>query len=178
MLSNDGVVEDGRAYADQATVFQGASMDDRTVTDGHIVANQGGYAFINVNDGAILNIAAFTDPDDSVVSAKDRAEPDAGSRSDFYITDDSMLSTGLGDHDLNMIVNFNDFVKLSNDFGNTGTGWDQGNGNTDDVTNFNDFVRVSNNFGMSFASGSNVPEPTALVLVAIGGLVAMRRWKA
>ena len=97
---------------------------------------------------------------------------------DFYITDDSMLSTGLGDHDLNMIVNFNDFVKLSNDFGNTGTGWDQGNGNTDDVTNFNDFVRVSNNFGMSFASGSNVPEPTALVLVAIGGLVAMRRWKA
>ena len=57
---------------------------------------------------------------------------------DFYITDDSMLSTGLGDHDLNMIVNFSDFVKLSNDFGMSGTGWDQGNGNTDDITNFND----------------------------------------
>ena len=97
---------------------------------------------------------------------------------DFYITDDSMLSTGLGDHDLNMIVNFNDFVKLSNDFGMSGTGWDQGNGNTDDVTNFNDFVRVSNNYGMSFASGSNVPEPMALTLVAIGGLLVTRRSRA
>ena len=89
-----------------------------------------------------------------------------------------MLSTGLGDHDLNMIVNFDDFVKLSNNFGMSGTGWDQGNGNTDDVTNFNDFVRVSNNFGMNFASGSNVPEPTALALVVIGGLVATRKRKA
>ena len=64
-------------------------MDDRTVTDGHIVADQGRYAFINVNDCAILDIAAFTDPDDSVVSAKHRAEPDAGSRPDFDITDDT-----------------------------------------------------------------------------------------
>ncbi len=79
------------------------------------------------------------------------------------------------DHDLNMIVNFNDFVKLSNDFGNTGTGWDQGNGNTDDLTNFNDFVRLSNNFGMSFVSGSDIPEPMALALVAIGGLVVTSR---
>ena len=74
-----------------------------------------------------------------------------------------------------MIVNFNDFVKLSNDFGMSGTGWDQGNGNTDDVTNFNDFVRVSNNFGMNFASGSNVPEPAALVVLGLGVLATFRR---
>ena len=93
---------------------------------------------------------------------------------DFYITDESMLGTGLGDHDLNMIVNFNDFVVLSNNFGATPTGWAQGNGNTDDITNFNDFVRLSNNFGLSFASGSNVPEPAAIGLLCVLAVVLMR----
>ena len=96
---------------------------------------------------------------------------------DFYITDDSMLSTGLGDHDLNMMVNFNDFVRLSNDFGGIGTGWGEGNGNTDNFTNFNDFVRLSNNFGMSFlaSDGANVPEPAALAILAIGALAVAGR---
>ena len=89
---------------------------------------------------------------------------------DFYITDDSMLGTGHGDADLNLIVNFVDFVSLSNDFGMTGTGWEKGNFNTDDNTNFNDFVALSNNFGQNFASGSDVPEPIAAVLLGLGGL--------
>ena len=73
-----------------------------------------------------------------------------------------------------MIVNFNDFVALSNNFGMSPTGWAQGNGNTDDNTNFNDFVRVSNNFGTSFASGS-VPEPAAGALLAVAALGVARR---
>ena len=95
---------------------------------------------------------------------------------DFYITDDSMLSTGFGDHDLDFNVNFVDFVRLSNDFGMNGTGWGQGNGNTDDFTNFVDFVRLSNNFGNNFASGNNVPEPAAGALLAIATLVVTRRY--
>ena len=95
---------------------------------------------------------------------------------DFYITDDSMLSTGFGDHDLNMLVNFNDFVRLSNNFGMTGTGWSQGNGNTDDVTNFNDFVRLSNNFGSSFVSDGNiVPEPAGIGLITLFVTCVFRR---
>ena len=88
----------------------------------------------------------------------------------FYITDDSMIGTGLGDADLNLMVNFNDFVSLSNDFGVTGTGWARGNFNTDDNTNFNDFVALSNNFGLSFISASNVPEPAGVGLLAAAAM--------
>ena len=106
---------------------------------------------------------------------------------EYYITDEAYLGTGLGDHDLNRIVNFTDFVIISNNFGTSGlhdgsfmlntggrrAGWAEGNGNTDVATNFNDFVLLSNNFGMSFVSGeSNVPEPTAVALMALGMLVA------
>ena len=77
---------------------------------------------------------------------------------------------------MNKNVNFNDFVRLSNNFGNTGTGWNQGNGNTDNATNFNDFVRLSNNFGKTFASNS-VPEPASIALAAIGTLVLTTRRK-
>lgn len=101
--------------------------------------------------------------------------PDA-SDFDHYITDSAFLATGFGDHDLNKNVNFNDFVRLSNNFGNTGTGWNQGNGNTDNATNFNDFVRLSNNFGKTFASNS-VPEPASIALAAIGTLVLTTRRK-
>ena len=93
---------------------------------------------------------------------------------DFYVTDSSFIGTLFGDHDLNKNVNFNDFVKLSNNFGNANTLWNQGNGNSDNFTNFNDFVRLSNNFGMMVASGSDVPEPAAVGLIAIGALVVGR----
>ena len=95
---------------------------------------------------------------------------------DFYITDDSMIGTGHGDADLNLIVNFVDFVSLSNDFGATGTGWARGNFNTDDNTNFNDFVALSNNFGTSFVSdGNNVPEPAAIGALGMLTLVLLRK---
>ena len=94
---------------------------------------------------------------------------------DFYITDDSMLGTGHGDFDLNLVVNFDDFVILTNSFGMAGTGWAMGNANTDDVTNFDDFVLLTNNFGMSFAS-TPAPEANTLALCCIlVGLVAARR---
>ena len=94
---------------------------------------------------------------------------------DFYITDTSMIGTGHGDADLNKIVNFVDFVSLSNNFGMTGTGWANGNFNTDDNTNFNDFVALSNNFGASFVSGSNVPEPAVMGALGLLSLILLHR---
>ena len=108
----------------------------------------------------------------------------------FYITskhEDRYHGTLFGDFDLNKIVNFVDFVILSNNFGigteENPTGWGQGNANTDVFTNFNDFVLLSNNFGMMAAGDSatvsdNVPEPASLALVTIGVWVLAGRWKS
>ena len=63
-----------------------------------------------------------------------------------------MLGSGFGDADLNKSVTFTDFVSLANNFGQTGTGWLQGNFNLDNVTNFADFVLLANNFDVDFTS--------------------------
>ena len=94
---------------------------------------------------------------------------------EFLVTDSTMFSTGFGDADLNKIVNFNDFVSLSNSFGTTGTGWATGNFNTDTTTNFKDFVRLSNNFGQSFGAGSNVPEPAAIGVLGVLAVAVLRK---
>ena len=91
---------------------------------------------------------------------------------DFYITSESMQATGSGDGDLNKIVNFNDFVLLTNNFGSNGSGWSQGNYNADTNTNFDDFVLLSNNFEMNFTVRPT-PEPTALAMLYLGSLAAL-----
>ena len=93
---------------------------------------------------------------------------------DFLISD--IIGTGRGDGNLDFIINFEDFVFVSNNFGATNTLWMQGNYNLDTVTNFEDFVEVANQFGAVFSSGGAVPEPTALVLLCVGALLGARRW--
>ena len=67
------------------------------MTDRNIVADYGGDTFIDVDHGAVLYIAAFTDPDHIIVGAKYRTEPDTGSGSDLHITN----HTGtIGDEDV------------------------------------------------------------------------------
>ena len=132
----------------------------------------------NATDINLLAAAVRNGTSDSKFNVDGQGDPNIPDDSDFafYITDETMLSTGFGDGDLNMIVNFNDFVQLSNNFDMTGTGWSEGNFNTDDNTNFNDFVALSNNFGESFAAGgADVPEPTVGTLLILSVLAALRR---
>ena len=87
------------------------------------------------------------------------------------------IGTVFGDADLNKTVNFADFVALSNFFGQSGTGWRQGNFLLDDDTDFIDFVILSNNFGIMAPSNdgqSAIPEPIAVAVLGIGSLVLIK----
>lgn len=72
----------------------------------------------------------------------------------------------VGDADLNNIVNFEDFVALSNNYQVLNAGWSGGDFDFNDLTNFEDFVALSNNFGTTLTSGGTVPEPSTLVILA------------
>ena len=58
-----------------------------------------------------------------------------------------------------------------------GIGWAQGNFNTDDTVDFLDFQKLLDywNPGGWHITGSQVPEPATLSLLALGGLALLRR---
>ena len=119
-------------------------------------------------------LAATSNGEFNVDGANNPTVPDSNDF-DFMITD--ILSTGFGDGNLDKVVNFEDFVFISNNFGSPGTGWLTGNFNLDTLTNFEDFVLLSNNFGVTFPSGSDesaVPEPTSWVVLMVGGVLGLR----
>jgi hypothetical protein len=66
-------------------------------------------------------------------------------------------------------VEFSDFLKLQLNFGLAGT-WDKGDYDYNGTTEFSDFLKLQLHFGQSYT-----PEPTTLCLLAIGGLMALRR---
>lgn len=72
----------------------------------------------------------------------------------FMITE--VLGIGFGDGDLNKVVDFDDFVLLTNNFDQFPRGWGQGNFNLDDETNFDDFVILTNNFNNQYNSASSL----------------------
>ena len=92
---------------------------------------------------------------------------------DFLVTD--VLGTARGDADLNFIINFADFVALSNNFNLTNTGWKEGNFNLDNNTNFEDFVELANRFGQTFPLSPAVPEPTGALLLSLAPALFSKR---
>lgn len=95
---------------------------------------------------------------------------DIPNEADFNYLVEVIIGTLHGDSNLDLIVNFADFVNVANNFGGIGTGWGAGNFNLDDITNFQDFVILANNFGM-VATSESVPEPATLVLLPFGALM-------
>jgi hypothetical protein len=52
-----------------------------------------------------------------------------------------------GDANKDGLVNFSDYLLLSQNFGKLNTTWEQGNFNGDNTTNFSDYLLLSQNFG-------------------------------
>jgi hypothetical protein len=94
--------------------------------------------------------------------------------------------TRYGDANLDGTVNLQDFNALAANFGTTEGDWVEGDFNYDSTVNLQDFNRLAANFGQ-VAAGSEVtpqdwanlagaiPEPSALSLLGLGALAAVRR---
>jgi hypothetical protein len=85
----------------------------------------------------------------------------------------------MGDVNLDGIVNFRDFMILTNNFGSATTSWRRGNFDGDAAVNFGDFVGLARSFGnqveLGKLSATNVAEPSGSpVLLFIAVLLAIR----
>jgi len=80
-----------------------------------------------------------------------------------------------GDATLDAAVNVFDLAILANNY-NTGTGktWEDADFTGDGEVNIFDLANLANNYGWS-EGGAPVPEPMTLGLLAVGGLIAIRR---
>ena len=74
-------------------------------------------------------------------------EDDVVDQQDLDYMIETIFRTLPGDADLDGDVDFADFLILSANFGNSDTGWQEGNFNPDDETSFTDFLLLSANFG-------------------------------
>ena len=78
-----------------------------------------------------------------------------------------------GDLDLNGQVEFADFLKLADSFGDSTKGGIYANGDLDlnGEIEFADFLQLSGNFGQEAGGASAVPEPASLPLLAFGLII-------
>jgi hypothetical protein len=82
--------------------------------------------------------------------------------------------TGPGDANLDGRVDINDLTIVLDNYGNTGQTWTQGcmDGDPRGAVDINDLTIVLDNYGRSYGAslgpGSAVPEPTSLLLLAMG----------
>jgi hypothetical protein len=82
-----------------------------------------------------------------------------------------------GDHQVNMT----DFGAIARNWGQSGKAWSDGDFNGDGVVDTVDFGIMARNWGWTLPpaiptlSETPIPEPATLLLLALGGLVLVRR---
>jgi phosphatidylinositol-3-phosphatase len=154
-----------------------------------------GYAGGNWNGaGGIVSTAAAANAGYGLGYA-DSADP--GNPANLASGTIEIAYTLLGDANLDGVVNGIDFGILAANFNKGVTGWDDGDFNYDNVVNGIDFGELAANFNkgasgasinepawddpaiLAFAAANGllayVPEPSSVALLAIGGVVVLRR---
>lgn len=93
---------------------------------------------------------------------------------DVSVLVEQILGTRPGDANLDGEVGFEDFLVLSQNFGQGNGNWNRGDFNCDREMGFEDFLLLSENFGFSSAAAQSaagqlaaVPEPTGQALLCI-----------
>lgn len=86
--TNLAAIEQDSTHADKDFILDGAGMHDGAMTDGDVVADEGGVIIANVDDNAVLNVATGADMDGVNVTTKNSAVPNAGLSLQGHITDD------------------------------------------------------------------------------------------
>ena len=79
------------------------------------------------------------------------------------------------DADLDGTVNRDDLLALAANFGSDGADWYSGDFNFDGTVNALDYILLKTNFGQLVPKAGTVPEPATLALLAVGGLISIRR---
>ena len=70
----------------------------------------------------------------------------------------AMEGKPVGDANLDGKTNFQDYILLERNFGQTNVGWEGGDFNTDGVVNFQDYILLERNFGTSYVSAAPTPD--------------------
>lgn len=99
------------------------------------------------------------------------------SLADTLVLVEELMGTFPGDADLNLSVDFGDFLTLARNFGKNG-GWRQGDFDSTGDVQFPDFLLLARNFGRTqeAAAATVIPEPSSWMLCfAFAGLLALRR---
>ena len=69
VISDHRIVHDNRTHADHAAVFNGAAMEDSSMSDGYICPNLCPTAVVTVNDTVILDIGIPADMDRTAITS-------------------------------------------------------------------------------------------------------------
>jgi hypothetical protein len=91
----------------------------------------------------------------------------------------TVMYTLYGDSNLDGAVNGDDLNTVLSNYNATGSGWSQGDFNYDGTVDGSDLNMVLSNYNQTLSVGAAVPEPTTLVLLAVGviGGVVVFGWR-
>ncbi len=90
---------------------------------------------------------------------------------------EEIIGARRGDANLDLVVDFSDFLNLSRNFDSPG-GWGDGDFDGTGDVGFGDFLELSRNFGVEGAAIVAVPEPTGWQAVLVAGwLPLIARWR-